>query len=190
MKIERKRKVVMRIVSSLLIGLLATAPVSAAAVEREVRLNVVSQPLGDVVETLSFMSGIPVTTVGTLNGKVENWSVKESGAEAFAKLGAVSNLFVAFDGSRMIIAPKQEITTVVFERKGKSWKTVKSAIHAMFPILPEDAIREDQASGLVLVRGPQVFVKAVEDVLSRQETDQIQIIKGGQVEVITPGNGA
>jgi hypothetical protein len=177
-------------VSALVIGFLVAAPISVTANEREVRLNVISQPLGDVVDTLSFMSGIPVTTIGTLNGKVENWSVRESGVQAFAKLGSISNLFVAFDGSRIIIAPKQEITTVIVEPKGRNWNTAHSAISALFPLLPEDAVHEDHASGLVLVRGPQMFVKAVEDVLSRQEADRIEVIKGGKMEVITVGNGA
>ena len=179
-----------RIAASVLIGLVLVGPASAEANQRELRLNVVSQPLADVVETLSFMSGIPVTTVGKLSGTVQNWSVKEDGVEAFAKLGEASNLFVAFDGSRVIIAPKQEVATVIFERKSRSWKTMESAIHALFPLIPKDAVREDQDSGLVLVRGPQIFVKAVEDVLSRQATDEIRVIKGGQMEVITAGNGA
>ncbi len=135
------------------IGLLASFPPPAGASEREVRLDVVSLPLGDVVQTLSFMSGIPVTTVGTLSGKVEHWSVRESGAKAFVKLGDASNLFVAYDGSRIIIAPKQEVSTVVLDRGGRSWKTEQNAIRALFPLLPDDALREDPASGLVLVRG-------------------------------------
>lgn len=178
-----------RIAAGVLIGLVLVGTASAEANQRELRLNVVSQPLADVVETLSFMSGIPVTTVGKLSGTVQNWSVKENGVEAFAKLGDASNLFVAFDGSRVIIAPKQEVATVIFERKGRSWKTMESAIHALFPLLPTDAVREDQGSGLVLVRGPQIFVKAVEDVLSRQATKEIRVFKGGQIEVITVGNG-
>ena len=189
-EIERYGEMVGRIAASVLIGLVLAGPAFAEANQRELRLNVVSQPLADVVETLSFMSGIPVTTVGKLSGTVQNWSVKEDGVEAFAKLGEASNLFVAFDGSRVIIAPKQEVATVIFERKGRSWKTMESAIHALFPLIPTDAVREDQDSGLVLVRGPQIFVKAVEDVLSRQATDEIRVIKGGQMEVITAGNGA
>ncbi|MBB4576795.1 hypothetical protein [Rhizobium lentis] len=172
------------------IGLLVSFPPSAGAGEREVRLDVVSLPLGDVVETLSFMSGIPVTTVGTLSGKVEHWSVRESGAKAFVKLGDASNLFVAYDGSRIIIAPKQEVSTVVLDRGDRSWKTEQNAIRALFPLLPDDALREDPASGLVLVRGPAVFTKAVEDVLSRQEADSIKVIKGGQLEILTTNNGA
>ncbi|MBP2444053.1 hypothetical protein [Rhizobium leguminosarum] len=172
------------------LGLLAAFPLSARAGEREVRLDVVSLPLSDVVQTLSFMSGIPVTTVGTLSGKVEHWSVREKGAKAFIKLGDASNLFVAYDGSRIIIAPKQEVSTVVLDRGGRSWKTEQSAIRALFPLLPEDALREDSASGLVLVRGPAVFTKAVEDVLSRPQDDSIKVIKGGQLEILTTNNGA
>ncbi|MBB4293126.1 type II secretory pathway component GspD/PulD (secretin) [Rhizobium leguminosarum] len=179
-----------RFVYTAALGLLAAFPLSAGASEREVRLDVVSLPLGDVVQTLSFMSGIPVTTVGTLSGKVEHWSVQESGAKAFVKLGDASNLFVAYDGSRIIIAPKQEVSTVVLDRGGRSWKTEQNAIRALFPLLPDDALREDVASGLVLVRGPAVFVKAVEDVLSRPQDDSIKVIKGGQLEILSTSNGA
>ncbi|MDX0177421.1 hypothetical protein GOD71_27055 [Sinorhizobium medicae] len=173
-----------RIASALLIGIVLIGSASAEASQRELRLDVVAQPVADVVDTLSFMSGIPVTTVGKLTGLVQNWSVNESGVEAFAKLGNASNLFVAFDGSRVIIAPKQEVATVIFERKGRSRNMTISAIHALFPLLPEDAVRQDQDSGLVLVRGPQIFVKAIEDVLSRQETEEIRVFNGGQMEVI------
>ncbi|WFU04599.1 hypothetical protein QA648_27890 (plasmid) [Rhizobium sp. CB3171] len=172
------------------IGLLAAFPLSAKAGDREVRLDVVSLPLGDVVQTISFMSGIPVTTVGTLTGKVEHWSVRENGAKAFVKLGDASNLFVAYDGSHVIIAPKQEVSTVVLDRSGRRWKTEQNAIRALFPVLPDDALREDAASGLVLVRGPGVFIKAVEDVLSRQHADSIKVIKGGKLEILTPSDGA
>ncbi|MBB4235758.1 hypothetical protein [Rhizobium esperanzae] len=43
---------------------------------------------------------------------------------------------------------------------------------------------------MVLVRGPAVFVKAVEGVLSRQQDDSSKVIKGGQLEILTTNNGA
>ncbi|MGO7133552.1 hypothetical protein AB9E06_22130 [Rhizobium leguminosarum] len=173
-----------------LLILLTPLTAQATAGARDIRLNVVSQPLADVVDTLSFMSGIPVTTSGKLTGQVENWSVKEEGVAAFAALGHVSNLFVAFDGSRVIIAPKSEVTTVILEQEKRSWVATRSAIKTVFPLLPEDAIQYDPSSNLVIVRGPAAFVSAVQTVLNRSTEQTVQVIKGGYVEMITPAIAA
>ncbi|WEO69413.1 hypothetical protein [Rhizobium rhizogenes] len=176
----------LRVSSIALLILLAPLTVQAAASGQDIRLNIVSQPVADVVDTLSFMSGIPVTTTGKLTGQVENWSVKEEGVAAFEALGRVSNLFVAFDGSRVIIAPKSEVSTVILEQKRRGWKVTRSAIDALFPLYPDDAIRYDPASDLVIVRGPTAFVSAVETVLNRSTVETVQVIKSGHVEMITP----
>ncbi|MGV1857557.1 hypothetical protein [Rhizobium rhizogenes] len=176
----------LRVSSIALLILLAPLTAQAAASGQDIRLNVVSQPVADVVDTLSFMSGIPVTTTGKLTGQVENWSVKEEGVAAFEALGRVSNLFVAFDGSRVIIAPKSEVSTVILEQKRRGWKVTRTAIDALFPLYPDDAIRYDPASDLVIVRGPTAFVSAVETVLNRSTVETVQVIKSGHVEMITP----
>jgi type II secretory pathway component GspD/PulD (secretin) len=176
----------LRLTSIAFLILLAPLAAQASAGGQAVRLNVVSQPLADVVDTLSFMSGIPVTTSGKLTGQIDNWSVNEEGVAAFAALGRVNNLFVAFDGSRVIIAPKSEVATVLLEQKRRDWKVTRSAIDALFPVFPEDAIRYDATSGLVIVRGPAAFISAIETVLNRSTEDTVQVIKGGSVEMITP----
>jgi type II secretory pathway component GspD/PulD (secretin) len=178
----------LRTLSIALLIMLAPLQAGAAADGQEVRLNVVSQPVAEVVDTLSFMSGIPVTTVGKLEGRVENWSVNERGVTAFAALGRISNLFVAFDGSRVIVAPKSEVTTVVLEQKKRNWSTAKSAIDTLFPFFPDDAIHHDAASDIVIVRGPTAFVSAVETVLSRSTEDTVQVIRGGTMETIMTAN--
>jgi len=169
----------LRTLSIALLTMLVPLHAEAATNRQEVRLNVVSQPVADVVDTLSFMSGIPVTTVGKLDGRVENWSVNEEGVAAFAALGRVSNLFVAFDGSRVILAPKSEVTTVVLERKKRNWSAAQGAIDTLFPFFPRDAIHHDATSDIVIVRGPAAFVSAVETVLSRSTEETVQIIRGG-----------
>ncbi|HXV29579.1 MAG TPA: hypothetical protein VD840_04520 [Sinorhizobium sp.] len=173
----------------LLFALLALSAPAALAEARaqDVRLDVVAQPLADVVATLSFMSGIPVTTVGTLSGTVENWSVKDEGIAAFAALGRASNLFVAYDGSRMIVAPKSEVETVVLERGGRSWRSARSAVDALFPLYPADAIVHEAESDVVIVRGPSAFVTAIEKLLSQPGGETVQIIRGGVLEAVPRG---
>ncbi|MBB5536488.1 hypothetical protein [Rhizobium giardinii] len=178
----------LRTLSIAFFTLLAPIRAEAAANGQEVRLNVVSQPVADVVDTLSFMSGIPVTIVGKLDGRLENWSVNERGVAAFAALGRVGNLFVAFDGSRVIVAPRSEVTTVVLEQKKRNWSAAQSAIDTLFPFLPGDAIHHDATSDIVIVRGPAPFVSAVETVLSRSTEETVQIIRGGTMETITTAN--
>ncbi|ASY65760.1 hypothetical protein SJ05684_b47780 (plasmid) [Sinorhizobium sojae CCBAU 05684] len=153
-----------------------------------VRLEVVSQPLADVVATLSFMSGIPVTTIGSLSGTVENLSVKDEGIAAFAALGRASNLFVAYDGSRVIVAPKSEVETVVLERGGRSWRSARSAVDALFPLYPEDAIVHDAESDVLIVRGPAAFVEAIEKLLSQSGGETVQVIRGGVLEAVPRSN--
>ncbi len=163
---------------------LALASIATADV-RNVRLKVISQPVSQVVETLAFMTGIPVTPVGTLNGTVENWTVDGSGVEAFRALGEAANLFVAFDGSRMVISPKSEINTVVLEQRTRSWDVARNAVRALFPIYPETAIQYDPTSDVLIVRGPPIFVSAVEGVLNRSMEKTVQVFKGGVPEVVT-----
>jgi type II secretory pathway component GspD/PulD (secretin) len=170
----------------LLFAFLALSMPAALAEARaqDVRLDVVSQPLADVVATLSFMSGIPVITMGTLSGTVENWSVKDEGIAAFAALGRASNLFVAYDGSRMIIAPKSEVETVVLERGGRSWRSARNAVDSLFPLYPDDAIMHEAESDVVIVRGPSAFVAAIEKLLSQPGGETVQVIRGGVLETV------
>lgn len=165
------------------LALSVPAPVAEVRAQ-DVRLDVVSQPLADVVATLSFMSGIPVTTVGSLSGTVENWSVMDEGIAAFAALGKASNLFVAYDGSRMIIAPKSEVETVVLERGGRSWRSARSAVDALFPLYPDDAIVHEAESDVVIVRGPSAFVAAIEKLLGQSGGETVQVIRGGVLETV------
>ncbi|MCZ4093500.1 hypothetical protein [Sinorhizobium psoraleae] len=158
---------------------------TASADARSVHLSVISQPLAQVVETLSFITGIPVTAVGTLSGTVENWSVSGSGVEAFMALGEAANLFVAFDGSRMVLSPKGETNTVVLEQRARNWSVARNAIRALFPIYPEAAIQHDPVSDVLIVRGPPIFVSAVEKVVNLSSEKRIQIFKGGASEIVT-----
>ncbi len=171
-------------ISSLVLSaaLLASSP--AMAEGGDIQLNVISQPASEVVETLSFMSGIPVTTAGKLDGRIENLTISGDPVEAFAKLGRAGNLFVAFDGTRVIISPKSELSTAVFPRKGSAWLSAKRAIDALFPLYPPEAIAHEPTSDVLIVRGPPIFVSTIETLLNRSRKATVQIVRGGKVETL------
>lgn len=158
---------------------------SAAMAERgDIRLNVISQPASEVVETLSFMSGIPVTTAGTLSGRIENLTISGDPVEAFATLGRAGNLFVAFDGTRVIVAPKSEMSTAVFPRKGSAWEGAKRAIDMLFPLYPPEAIAHEPTSDILIVRGPPIFVSTIETLLNRSRKATVRVMRGGKLETL------
>lgn len=182
---ERGGTVVISRMFLVAVGVWFAVASTASADARRVRLNVISQPVSQVVETLTFMTGIPVTHVGTLNGTIENWTVDSSGVEAFRALGEAANLFVAFDGTRMVISPKSEMNTVVLERRARSWVVARNAVRALFPMYPEAAIQHDPTSDVLIVRGPPAFVSAIETVLNRSMEKTVRVFKGGVAEVVT-----
>ncbi|MGG7518148.1 hypothetical protein ACQ3G6_09715 [Allorhizobium undicola] len=172
--------------------LIASGPVLAQEVSlatsgRPVKLNVMSLPTRDVVDTLSYMSGLPVIVVGTLNGMVENWSVEARGVEAFSALGHDQGLYVAFDGAKVIIAANENVATRIVDNRQEGWSRTRSVVGELFPLLPEGAIKQDQESGMIVLRGPDIVVRAITDLLERPHDQQIQIIRSGRTQVVKPG---
>ncbi|MDQ0456397.1 hypothetical protein [Rhizobium paknamense] len=153
------------------------------------RLKVISEPLREVVDTLSYMSGLPVSVVGTLDGRVEGWTLEAAGGlDAFARLGADYRLFVAYDGSRIIVAARDNLSTRLFDGHMMNWNSAQSLVRALYPVLPEDALQKDKASGMIVLRGPDTVVKAIAEVLSRPDDRDIQVIRSGHVQVVKPGS--
>ncbi|MCF3641585.1 hypothetical protein LXM94_16555 [Rhizobium sp. TRM95111] len=170
---------------ALFLALLGSYP--AMAERSDIRLSVISQPASEVVETLSFMSGIPVTTAGTLSGRIENLTISGDPVQAFATLGRAGNLFVAFDGTRVIVSSKSELSTAVFPRKGSEWASMKRAIDALFPLYPAEAIEHEPTSDILIVRGPPIFVSTIETLLNRSRKTTVQVVRGRQVDTLVFG---
>lgn len=174
----------LRLVAAAAVVLSMLAADAQAATGRPVRLSVVSQPVGEVMETLAFMSGLPVTTIGKPSGAVENWSVTGDGLSAFEQLGEVAGLFVAYDGTRVIVAPHTEVTTTVFSDGGRDWRKVEETVRALFPRFPDDALQHDPASASIIVRAPAAFTAAVSPVLNRSARRTVRIYRGGRLQVL------
>lgn len=174
-----------RVLSFLVFTLVAfTQPANAEL--KHVHIDVVSLSLTEVMDALSLMSGIPVTTIGKPKGTVERWSFKGDGVSAFEALGEIGNLFVAFDGSRMIVSPRSEAAATVFEGARGRWPEIKSSMKILFPRYPKDSIQYDQMRGTVIVRGPSEFAQAVGTIINRP-SQKIKFFKGAKVEVLDLG---
>lgn len=174
-----------RVLSSLFFTLLAFTEPANAELKR-VNIDVVSLPLAEVMDALSLMSGIPVTTIGKPKGTVERWAFKGDGVSAFEALAEIGNLFVAFDGSRMIVSPRSEATTTVFDGTRGRWPEIKSSMKILFPRYPKDSVQYDQVRGTVIVRGPSEFAQAIGSIVNRP-SQKIKFFKGAKVEVLDLG---
>lgn len=165
-------------------AILAAVLACTSAQAHEVRLDVLSQPVTEVVDTLSELTGIPVRKAGDIPGQLENWSVDADGLAAFQKLGAASNLFIAFDGVHVIVASEESIETTAFESDMHDWHSLKQSLENFFPVLPKKAVEYNESTGMVVVRGPASLNQTVQDILSRPVSSKVTVIKSGSLRVL------
>lgn len=174
-----------RLVSLLLVVIaLVLSPLQVEA--RAVHYEVKKQNISDVIDVLSDLSGVAVSKAGDIKGSIENWRVKADGVEVFQKLAKDAGLFMAFDGSTVILASKADTKTKVLESSSHNWASVRSLAKSLFPIMPEDALTYDTNANLVLVRGPAPFNEAIAGIVAKPKNTVVRIIRGGDVQDIQP----
>lgn len=155
---------------------------AGTAQARYIRFEVKSQPLSQVVDIISDLSGIPVQKLGELQGKLENWSGSGEGLAVFQRLAVDSNLFFAYDGTKAIISSTNEVKTTVLPLGNYDWAAAQNIVKTLFPIVPEKTLRFERATGMLTIRGPQVFNDAIAALLMKPQNSTIKIIRGGSMQ--------
>lgn len=174
----------MRLRYLLRIVLIAAACSSWAApgMARSVSYEVKRQALDSVIDTLSDLSGVAVVKAGAIPGTMENWSVRAEGVAVFEALARDANLFMAFDGAKVIIAARTDVRTTVLSSATYDWPTVQGVARSLYPIMPPDALRYDGKARVILVRGPSSFTEAISAIATRPTSGIVRVIKGGSIE--------
>ncbi len=163
-----------------LVLLLTTLSGASSAAARMISYEVKSQPLSDVLDILSDLSGIAVAKVGVIPGRLENWKVREEGIGVFEKLAKDASLFMAYDGSKVIVASRADVRTTVVP--GQDWETFRSLSQSLYPVMPDDALSYDAKTMVILVRGPPSFTGALTGLAPRPASGLVRVIKGGSIE--------
>lgn len=170
--------------SRMVIMLLALVFGASGALARNVVYEVKSQALSEVIDTLSDLSGMAVVKAGAIPGRLENWKVRAEGLGVFEALARDASLFMAYDGSRVIIASRAHLRTTIVP-PGQDWETFRSLARSLYPVMPEDALHYDAKTRTILVRGPASFTDAITGITSRPEGGVVRVIKGGSIEDVS-----
>ncbi len=147
---------------------------------RYIRFEVKSQPLSQVVDVVSDLAGIPVQKLGDLQGKLEHWSASGEGLDVFQKLARDGNLFFAFDGTKAIISSMNEVKITMLPLGNYGWLAAQNIVRSLYPIVPDRTLRFDQTTGMLTIRGPQVFNDSIVAVLGKPQNSTIKVIRGGE----------
>lgn len=149
---------------------------------RQIRYEVKSQPLSQVIDVLADLSGTPAQKLGDIPGKIENWIADGDGLAVFQQLARDANLFLAYDGSRVILASRSDTKTMILPLGNYDWPSAQAVVKSLYPILPDDALRFDAKAGVLSVRGPAAFNDTVAAILSRPQNTTVKVIRGGNVQ--------
>lgn len=153
---------------------------------RTVRFEVKSQPLSQVIDIIADLAGIPVQKLGDVPGRLEKWSAHGEGIAVFQKLAQDANLFFAYDGTKAIVAASSEVKTTVLPLGNYDWVAAQNIIKTLYPIVPERTLRFDKATGMLTIRGPQLFNDTIAAVLAKPQNSTIKVIRGGALQEISP----
>ncbi|MFD1745606.1 hypothetical protein ACFSE1_09060 [Rhizobium helianthi] len=170
---------------SLFIGLIFAASSLGSAIDvsaRQVRYEVKSQPLTQVIDVLADLSGTPAQKLGEIPGKIENWIADGDGLAVFQQLAKDANLFLAYDGSRVIIASRTDTKTTILPLGNYDWPSAQAVVKSLYPIMPKDTLRFDAKAGVLSVRGPAVFNDTIAAILARPQNTTVKVIRGGNVQ--------
>lgn len=149
---------------------------------RYVQFEVKSQPLSQVVDTIADLAGIPVQKLGELQGRLEHWTASGDGIDVFQKLARDGNLFFAFDGTKAIISSASDVRTTVLPLANYDWAAAQNIVKTLYPIVPEKTLRFERATGMLTIKGPQVFNDTIAAVLAKPRNSPIQVIRGGATQ--------
>lgn len=174
-----------RVITLCLSACLALYPLVGAEA-RTLRFEVKSQELSQVIDIVADLAGIPVQKLGEVPGRLEKWSAHGEGIAVFQKLAQDANLFFAYDGTKAIIAASSEVKTTFLPLGSYDWIAAQNIVKTLYPIVPERTLRFDKATGMLTIRGPQLFNDTIAAVLTKPQNSTIKVIRGGALQEISP----
>lgn len=149
---------------------------------RYIRYEVKSQAVTQVIDAIADLSGTPVQKLGEIPGKIDNWVAEGEGLATLQQLALDANLFLAYDGSRVILASRADLKTTILPLGSYDWPSAKAVVSSIYPILPDDTLRFDAKTGVLAVRGPAAFNDTVAALLARPQNTTVKVIRGGTIQ--------
>ncbi|KQT60028.1 hypothetical protein ASG54_08490 [Aureimonas sp. Leaf460] len=153
-----------------------------------VRYRVYDQSLGDVLETLSKLTGVPVVFQSSIDGRVRAETLSGSLGSIVAQLSGRFGFFYAFDGARFIVSSHEKTVTEVTEVPEGSFDEAVALMGKVFPAVSPGSVRISRDLGVVMLRGPEAFVQAERTALSFNKVDHVKIIRGGYSSIVKLGD--
>lgn len=152
-----------------------TSPMAVA-----IDYRVVSQSLPQALETLGRLAGVTVSVDGQVTGALGAWRGVGNFGDVLDKLAQSHDLFVLYDGTKVLVSPRSTATSVAIALNGQSPKAIRNALASIYPRAPKDALRFNETTGMALVLGPRSFVETVQKLVTSTPAQTIQIIRAGQ----------
>lgn len=165
----------------IMLGLMSVGATGTANA-RYIRYEVKSQAVSQVIDTIADLSGTPVQKLGDIPGKIENWTTQGEGLAALQQLALDANLFLAYDGSRVILASRSDLKTTILPLGSYDWPSAKAVVNSIYPIIPDDTLRFDAQTGVLAVRGPSAFNDTIAALLARPQNTTVKVIRGGAIQ--------